>query len=157
MKQSLILDAAVVDSSAIMSIFEGRSSAPAFRSGLARSRKLYMSAATLMELSVVFIGKKDIAGTAPLDAILSEFMIEVVDFDEPMVRVGRLACKSYGRGHNCSSNLNYGDLFSYALAKSKDLPLFFEGLGFSHTDLQDAMNILGFAFTDTHMPISLPV
>lgn len=108
---------------------------------------------TLMELSVVFIGKKDIAGTKSLDELLREFMIVVVDFSESMVRIGRAACRSYGRGHNNKANLNYGDLFSYALAKSKALPLFFEGLDFSQTDIEDAMKILGYAFNDTHMPI----
>ena len=64
-----VLEAAVVDSSAIMSIFEGRASAAAFRQALKKTVQLFMSAGTLMELSVIFIGKKSAAGECgmPLD------------------------------------------------------------------------------------------
>ena len=53
-----VLEAAVVDSSAIMSIFEGRPSATAFRQALKKTVQLFMSAGTLMELSVISSAKK---------------------------------------------------------------------------------------------------
>lgn len=145
------LSAAVVDSSPIMSIFEARSSAKAFRQGLKKSDKLYMSAGTLMELSVIFIGKKSEAGTGPLDDLLNEFKIEITPLDRPMVVHGRHGCAKYGKGHN-PADLNMGDLFSYSLAKSMDLPLYFEGLDFPQTDIKDAMLMLGYAFDEKHAP-----
>ena len=145
------LPAAVVDSSPIMSIFENRSSAQAFGQGLRKSGKLYMSAGTLMELSVIFIGKKNAAGTQPLDDLLAEFKVEIVPLDRPMVSHGRHGCANYGKGHN-PADLNMGDLFSYSLAKSMDLPLYFEGLDFSKTDIKDAMSMLGYAFDAKHSP-----
>lgn len=63
MKIFNFLEGAVVDSSPIVSIFENRSSAKAFRQALNKSKALYMSAGTLMELSVIFIGQKSAAGT----------------------------------------------------------------------------------------------
>jgi ribonuclease VapC len=36
--------------------------------------------------------------------------------------------------------LNYGDLFSYALAKAQDLPLLFKGNDFSATDITPALS-----------------
>ena len=144
---------AVVDSSPIMAIFEGRPSANAFRQGLRRSGALYMSAGTLMELSVIFIGKKSAAGIAPLDELLTEFKIQVVPLDVQMVRHGRFGCANFGKGHDPAS-LNMGDLFSYALAKQMNLPLFFEGLDFPQTDLSDAMQMLGYTFDEKHSPIS---
>jgi len=45
-----------------------------------------------------------------------------------------LAFERYGKGRH-PAKLNYGDLFSYALAKSKDLPLLFKGEDFSKTDI----------------------
>ncbi len=143
--------AAVVDSSPIMSIFEARSSAKAFRQGLKKSDKLYMSAGTLMELSVIFIGKKGEAGTGPLDDLLNEFKIEITPLDRPMVVHGRHGCAKYGKGHN-PADLKMGDLFSYSLAKSMDLPLYFEGLDFPQTDINDAMLMLGYAFDEKHSP-----
>lgn len=148
------LSAAVVDSSPIMSIFEKRPSAKAFRQGLKKSDKLYMSAGTLMELSVIFIGKKSEAGTGPLDDLLNEFKIEITPLDRPMVVHGRHGCARYGKGHN-PADLNMGDLFSYSLAKSMDLPLYFEGLDFPQTDIKDAMLMLGYAFDEKHSP-SIP-
>ncbi|MGH3889299.1 MAG: hypothetical protein ACRDSZ_22530 [Pseudonocardiaceae bacterium] len=37
-----------------------------------------------------------------------------------------------------SRQLNFGDCFAYALAKSADEPLLFKGEGFSRTDLTPA-------------------
>lgn len=150
-KASNALPAAVVDSSPIMSMFEGRSSARAFVEGLRKARKLYMSAGTLLELSVVFIGKKSAAGTQPLDDLLAEFEVEIVPFDRPMVVHGRRGCASYGKGHN-PADLNMGDLFPYAVARSLDVPLYFEGLDFFQTDVKDAMAMLGYAFDARHSP-----
>ena len=149
------IEGAVVDSSPILSIFEQRPSAKAFRQGLRRSRSLHMSAGTLMELSVIFIGKKSAAGTQPLDDLLAEFNIQVEPLDASMVmKHGRHGCAQYGKGHNPAS-LNMGDLFSYSLAKQMEMPLFFEGLDFPRTDIADAMLMLGYLFDDKHAP-SIP-
>lgn len=153
MKKAVSLKNAVVDSSALMSIFEKRSSAMAFREALLRANKLYIGAPTLLELSVVFIGKKSAASTKELDALLEFFQIEVVPFDASMIGAAREGCVKYGRGHH-KADLNFGDLFSYALAKNLNCPLYFEGLDFPETDVSDAMLVLGYAFNDKHMPIS---
>ena len=58
----------------------------------------------------------------------------------------------YKRDGRNPAELNYGDLFSYALAKKLGLPILFEGLDFSRTDLTDAMQQLGYSFTDKHSP-----
>jgi ribonuclease VapC len=36
-------------------------------------------------------------------------------------------------------DMNYGDCFSYALAKVTGVPLFFKGRGFSLTDIPSAL------------------
>lgn len=151
MSAETLLEAAVVDSSPIMSIFEKRSSAKAFRQALTQSKSLYMSAGTLMELSVIFIGKKSAEGTQPLDDLLTEFGIQIVPLDAATIHHGRYGCANYGKGHNPAS-LNMGDLFSYSLAKQMNSPLFFEGLDFPQTDIQDAMLLLGYSFDDRHAP-----
>ena len=155
MKIMAKLEGAVVDSSPIVSIFEDRSSARAFKQALKKSVALYMSAGTLMELSLIFIGQKSAAGTQPLDELLAEFNIQIVSLDASMVVThGRHGCTKYGKGHNPAS-LNMGDLFSYALAKQMKLPLFFEGCDFPRTDIQDAMSLLGYNFDEKHSP-SIP-
>jgi ribonuclease VapC len=63
--------------------------------------------------------------------------LEAVD-----VTQGRLALRArieYGRGMGHGGALNYGDAFSYALAKSADAPLLFTGNDFLATDLIPAL------------------
>jgi ribonuclease VapC len=45
---------------------------------------------------------------------------------------------AYGRGSGHPANLNFGDLFSYALAKTRGLPLLFKGDDFAQTDVANA-------------------
>jgi ribonuclease VapC len=43
-----------------------------------------------------------------------------------------------GRGSGHPGSLNFGDLFSYALAKVRGLPLLYKGADFAQTDIQSA-------------------
>jgi ribonuclease VapC len=45
----------------------------------------------------------------------------------------------YGRGSGHRANLNFGDCFSYALARAKREPILFKGDDFQHTDLRSAV------------------
>lgn len=123
----------------------------AFEEGLRKSVNLYMSSATLVELSVVFAGAKGAAGPQLLDDMLAEYQVKIVPLDGAMIEHARYGCLNYGKGHNPAS-LNMGDLFSYALAKQMDLPLFYEGMDFLRTDIKDAMAILGYEFDARHVP-----
>ena len=42
---------------------------------------------------------------------------------------------AYGKGSGHLAGLNFGDLFGYALAKVRGLPLLFKGNDFSETDI----------------------
>jgi ribonuclease VapC len=46
---------------------------------------------------------------------------------------------AYGKGSGHPAGLNFGDLFSYALAKVRGLPLLFKGRDFSETDIPPAV------------------
>lgn len=144
---------AVVDSSAIMSIFEGRPSSGAFKAALPRCDKLHMSAGTLLELSILLISRKDVAGLPLLDSLLACYRVSIVPFDESALASARQGCLSYGKRRH-KADLNYGDLFAYSLAKARGLPLYFEGLDFSETDLGDAMKLLGYSFDQQHGPLN---
>ena len=45
------------------------------------------------------------------------------------------AYQKYGKGSGHAAGLNFGDCFSYALAKLREEPLLFKGNDFSRTDL----------------------
>jgi ribonuclease VapC len=64
--------------------------------------------------------------------------VEIVALDHGQAELARLAWRRYGRGRHPAS-LNYGDCFSYALAKSRRLPLLFVGNDFPQTDIEPVL------------------
>jgi ribonuclease VapC len=45
----------------------------------------------------------------------------------------------FGKGQNTKAQLNMGDCFAYAVAKSRNAAILFVGDDFTHTDLPDAL------------------
>jgi ribonuclease VapC len=52
--------------------------------------------------------------------------------------LARQAYRDFGKTSGHPAKLNFGDCFSYALAKSKGEPLLFKGQDFSRTDVKSA-------------------
>jgi ribonuclease VapC len=65
-------------------------------------------------------------------------MFEIVPPGRAEMEAAYAAFVSYGRGSGHPANLNFGDLFVYALAKVREVPLLFKGDDFVHTDIQPA-------------------
>ena len=49
---------------------------------------------------------------------------------------------AFGKGSGHPAGLNFGDVFSYALAKVRGLPLLYKGEEFSQTDIASAVNVM---------------
>ena len=73
-------------------------------------------------------------GIRDLTFYLQTANIETAAFDALQAEAARQAYAKYGKG-NHPAGLNFGDCFSYALAKVKSEPLLFKGEDFSKTDL----------------------
>lgn len=71
----------------------------------------------------------------PVAFFLLKAEIEIRAFDTEQMEIARRAYRQYGKGRHPAS-LNYGDCFSYALAKQTGEPLLFKGNDFSQTDIQ---------------------
>lgn len=82
-------------------------------------------------------GAADKEVCAPLDDFLAEASIEIVPFDAAQAKLAREAFLSFGKGRHKAA-LNLGDCASYALSKSRGVPLLFKGGDFIHTDLPAA-------------------
>jgi ribonuclease VapC len=54
-------------------------------------------------------------------------------------RIVRDAYRDFGKGSGHKADLNLGDCFAYALAKSTGEALLFKGNDFSHTDITPAL------------------
>lgn len=71
-----------------------------------------------------------------MDRLLNDLEIEVVPFARDQAALAITAYRQYGKGSGHVAALNFGDCFSYALAKLRDEPLLFKGNDFSRTDLR---------------------
>ena len=70
-----------------------------------------------------------------LTEILSEPEFIIVPPGPVEIDLAHAAFVTYGKGNGHPAALNFGDLFSYALAKSRGLPLLFKGDDFALTDV----------------------
>ena len=84
---------------------------------------------------MVIESRKGEAGGRELDLLIYRSGIEVVAVDQDQAETARQAWRRFGKGRHPAA-LNYGDCFSYALAKSRRLPLLFRGNDFVRTDIE---------------------
>ena len=124
----------VVDSSALLAILLNEPDAEPIRRAFDRDDVRVLSAATLLEVSMVIESRKGESGGRDLDLLISKSKIEVIPVDESQVDEARRAWRRFGRGRH-PAGLNYGDLFSYALARTTGQPLLFKGNDFARTDV----------------------
>ena len=125
----------VVDASAIVAILRLEPEAERFIELINAADVALISAPTRLE---VFISRWRRAGpdaAREAVALMAEFGLTTVQFDEVQLEVAMKGFAEHGRRRG-KANLNYGDCFSYALAKSRRLPLLFKGDDFIHTDVE---------------------
>jgi len=129
----------IVDSSAIVAILKREPDWRTFSRALDTSEISRISAANYFESSVVVDGWKDPILSAQLDELIERFDIHIEPVTPEQARIARQAYRDYGRGSGHPANLNFGDCFSYALARAKREPILFKGADFVHTDLRPAV------------------
>lgn len=128
-----------VDSSALISILRREADAEVFVQALGEATHRCMSTATYQEAGVVAWGLFKQVGIDAFQEIITKAEITIIPVDREMADVGLDAYRRYGRSNSHPARLNYGDCFSYALAKTHNLPLLFKGDDFIHTDIEPAL------------------
>ena len=123
----------VVDTSAIVAVLFGEPGSAELERHLLGDRCV-MSAATRVELGIVIEAKTGSAGTQLLEELLARVEIEVAPVDAELAEEAVVSWRRFGRGRH-RAGLNFGDTFSYALARRLGQPLLFVGDDFSHTDV----------------------
>lgn len=93
-----------------------------------------ISAATLLETAIVIEARYGDAGGRELDLLVAKAALSVRAVDAEQVELSRAAWRRYGKGRH-PAGLNFGDCFSYALAKTTGEPLLFKGGDFAKTDV----------------------
>lgn len=126
------------DTSSFMAILLKEDNATEHLNTLLGADKVLISAATAVELHIVITAKLGSEGILRLDRLLDLSLFEIVPVDRIQMAIANQAYERFGKGRH-KAKLNYGDLFSYALAKNYNLPLLFKGNYFSATDIEPCL------------------
>jgi ribonuclease VapC len=124
----------IVDSSAIVAILTAEPDAHRLADVVEATSRLRVSAATVLETSVV-LGE---SRRPELKEWLAEAGAEIVPFDERQLTMAWHGHRRFGKGSGSPARLNLGDCFAYALAMTTGEPLLFKGDDFAHTDVEPA-------------------
>ncbi len=128
----------IIDTSALLAIALKEPERDAFYVLMLRAKRRRMSAASYVEAAEVYMRRMSAeTGLSLLNRDLAQLRIEVVAVTAEQAYAAADARRMYGKSRH-DAELNYGDSFSYALAKSLDEPLLFKGNDFIHTDVKRA-------------------
>jgi len=129
----------IVDTSAIIAILRAEPDWRLYANAIDRADQRSLSAGTYLETAVVLERLKLSVLSPQIDEFFEEFAISIEPFTAEQAQIARQAYRDYGRGSGHAANLNFGDCFSYALARAKREPILFKGDDFNHTDLRPAI------------------
>ena len=124
-----------LDTSAILALLLAEEEAGEFRDAIRDAGRVVVSAGTAVELAAV-ASRNDALFDAAL-AFLDEPYVTVEPVDAAQVAVAAQAYRRYGKGHH-PAGLNLGDVFAYALARTRNLPLLFKGDDFTRAGIERA-------------------
>ncbi len=130
----------IIDASAIVAILFDEPEAFVCADAISRAPVRRISAATFLEAAIVMDGSGDPVAGRRLDELLEAAGIEIEPVTVEQARVGREAYRDFGRGSGNPAQLNFGDCFSYALARTTGEPLLYKGQDFGHTGIASALD-----------------
>jgi ribonuclease VapC len=128
----------IVDTSAIVAILKDEPEGLAFSRALDAADPVRISAASYLESSIVIDKYRDPVLSAKLDELIEDAEIVVEPVTVAQAKIARQAYRDYGKGSGHPANLNFGDCFTYALARDKREPILSKGDDFGFTDLRPA-------------------
>ena len=128
----------VIDTSAVVAILLAEPEQEVFTDLIASGATRAISAIGFYEAGLVMAGKKQTSSAAQLvDDFIRDLAISVAAVTSEELIAARQAYFEFGRGFH-PAGLNFGDCFSYALAKARGEPLLFKGDDFAKTDIVPA-------------------
>ena len=124
----------VIDTSAVLAILQDEPERRRFAESIEAADTTRMSAATWVESSMVVEARYGSDGLRDFDRLMERIAVEIVPVDLEQARAAREAFRRFGKGRH-PAGLNFGDCFSYALARMLGETLLFKGTDFGQTDL----------------------
>ena len=128
----------VVDTSALVAIVFGEAEREAFLARIDTAERVLVSTVSAVETRMVVHGRRGERAVVLLNDLLHQPPFDLVAPDAQAADVAFAAFVAYGRGSGHPAQLNFGDVFPYALAKVQNLPLLYKGQDFVHTDIVSA-------------------
>src|SRR5450432_3075613 len=128
----------IIDTSALIAILRDDPEARDCALAIEKSADRRLSAANFVETALVIDGSRDPIASRRFDDLVNEARIVIEPVTQAQARIAREAYRDFGRGSGHPAKLNFGDYFSYALAKAKGEALLFKGQDFSRTDVKSA-------------------
>jgi ribonuclease VapC len=124
----------VIDTSALAAIFFAEPERQQFLAAMTTASRRLVSAASLLETGIVLESRQGEAAGREFDLFVVRAGLQVVPVDAEQADIARSAWRQYGKGRH-AAGLNFGDCFSYALAKLTGEPLLAKGTDFALTDI----------------------
>jgi ribonuclease VapC len=128
----------VIDTSALVAIAFGEAEPEVFVGIIQQTPRVLISTPTALETRMVVHGRRGERAVVLVEDLLRLPMFELVAPGGAELQAAFAAFVAYGKGSGHPASLNFGDLFSYALAKVRGFPLLFKGEDFSQTDIAPA-------------------
>jgi len=128
----------ILDTSAVVAILRVEPDALEYASAIEGALVRRISAVNYLEVCLVIDGRRDPVASREVDEFFTQAKVVIEPVTEEQARIARWAYRDFGRGSGHPANLNFGDCFAYALAKTSGEPLLFKGADFPHTDVRIA-------------------
>jgi ribonuclease VapC len=129
----------VADTSAIVAIAFAEPEREAFVASLERAERTLVSSVTAVEARMVVHARRGQRAVVLVDDLLRLPFFEIVPPGAAEMDAAYAAFVAFGKGSGHPAALNFGDVFSYALAKTRGLPLLYKGRDFAETDIASAV------------------
>jgi ribonuclease VapC len=124
----------VLDTSALLAILFDEPERRAFTEAIEAAETRLLSVASFLEASMILESRHGAEGVRALDRLVAAAQVAMVPVDLEQAQAAREAFRQFGKGRH-QAGLNFGDCFSYALAKCRAQSLLYKGGDFSLTDV----------------------
>jgi ribonuclease VapC len=129
----------VVDSSVVLAILLDEPDAEQYAVAIEAASACVISAASVVEIGVVLLSQNAEKARPTLRRFLESTRIEVEAVQATQIDLALAAYERFGKRRGHPARLNFGDCFSYALARAAKAPLLFKGDDFAQTDIPSVL------------------
>lgn len=127
-----------VDASALVAVLLKEADGQRFSRAMENAARLFTSPVAVFEIVCAIMRERACGRREAQEAVERALRIanmEIVPITREIGDLALAAFEKYGKGRGHRAQLNMGDCFSYACAKSLGVPLLYKGNDFAATDL----------------------